>query len=477
MTDRKPSFAPERLSGWGRYPVETCYVFRPEKRSEVAATLASGLQTSYIPRGLGRSYGDAALNENAGVIWPILLNRFLSFDSASGVLECESGVSLAEIIQFFLPRGWFLPVTPGTKYVTAGGAIAADIHGKNHHRDGSFSNFVLDFRLLAPTGEVLLCSPAAHSEIFWATVGGMGLTGVVMSARLRLRRVDSAYVFVDFFKAANLEDALATMDASDERYEYSVAWIDALATGKTMGRSVLMRGNHAPEAELPARLRGPQSGMQDPQSGMRNPQSGIGNDSSIPTRPQWNLFMDFPSWALDRLTVQAFNTAYYAVHRTASRQLVGFEKFFYPLDAISQWNRMYGKRGFVQYQIALPQVSGRAGLRTILDRLARSGRASFLAVLKRFGDAGNGLLSFPLRGYTLALDIPAARGLVPFLHELDRMTLDHGGRIYLAKDAVLRAEDFAAMYPKLESFRAIQRKLDAQRLFSSSMARRLRIVD
>jgi FAD/FMN-containing dehydrogenase len=180
---------------------------------------------------------------------------------------------------------------------------------------------------------------------------------------------------------------------------------------------------------------------------------------------------------LNRLTVKTFNTAYYAVHRTSSRQWVSFEKFFYPLDAINQWNRMYGKRGFVQYQIALPQASGRAGLRTILVRLSRSGRASFLAVLKRFGDAGPGLLSFPLRGYTLALDIPAARGLVPFLHELDRMTLDYGGRIYLAKDAVLRAGNFAAMYPKLESFRAIQRKLDPKRLFSSSLARRLMIVD
>ncbi len=456
MTDRKPTFATSPLSGWGRYPVESCQVFRPEKRSEVAATLASGLQPSYIPRGLGRSYGDAALNENGGVIWDVRLNRFLSFDSATGVLECESGVSLAEILQYFLPRGWFLPVTPGTKFVTVGGAIAADIHGKNHHKDGSFSNFVRDFRLLTPTGEVLLCSPSSTPEIFWATVGGMGLTGIVLSARLRLRRVDSAYVFVDFHKALNLEDALATMEASDERYDYSVAWIDALATGKSMGRSVLMRGNHAAAAELPSRIR---------------------HALAAPIVPQWNLFLDFPSGTLNRLTVKAFNTAYYAVHRTAPRQLVNFEKFFYPLDAINQWNRMYGKRGFVQYQIALPQASGRAGLCTILDRLARSGRASFLAVLKRFGDAGPGLLSFPLRGYTLALDIPAARGLVPFLHELDRMTLDHGGRVYLAKDAVLRAEDFAAMYPKLESFRAIQRKLDPKRLLSSSMARRLGIVE
>jgi decaprenylphospho-beta-D-ribofuranose 2-oxidase len=218
----------------------------------------------------------------------------------------------------------------------------------------------------------------------------------------------------------------------------------------------LMRGNHAAAAELPARVRNP---------------------LAPPTGPRGNLFIDFPSGALNKLTVKIFNSVFYAAHRTAPRQLVNFEKFFYPLDAINQWNRMYGKRGFVQYQIALPQASGRAGLRTILDRLARSGRASFLAVLKRFGDAGPGLLSFPVRGYTLALDIPAAPGIVPFLHELDRMTLDHGGRIYLAKDALLRAEDFAAMYPKLETFRAIQRKLDPQRLLSSSMARRLGIVE
>jgi FAD/FMN-containing dehydrogenase len=274
MTDRL-TFATQRLSGWGRYPVESCHIFRPEKRSEVAATLVSGLQPSYIPRGLGRSYGDAALNGNAGVIGDLRLNRFLSFDRASGVLECEGGVSLAEVIQYF--PGWFPPVTPGTKYVTVGGAIAADIHGKNHHQDGSFSNFVRDFRLLAPSGEVLLCSPTAHPEIFWATVGGMGLTGVVLSARLRLRRVDSAYIFVDYYQAPNLEDALAAMEASDERYEYSVAWIDALATGKIMGRSVLMRG--PPSCPRGCGIRNPQSGIIQP---CRPVPNGISSLISLP---------------------------------------------------------------------------------------------------------------------------------------------------------------------------------------------------
>ena len=455
----KPSsigFVTQSLSGWGRYPVQSCHVFRPEKRSEVQATLARGQQPTYISRGLGRSYGDAALNENAGVIGHLLLNRFLAFDSTSGLLECEGGVSLAEIIQYFLPRGWFLPVTPGTKFVTVGGALAADIHGKNHHQDGSFSNYIRDFQLLMPTGEVRLCSPTSHPETFWATVGGMGLTGVILSARLELRRVDSAYVWVDYHQAPNLAEALAMMEESDERYQYSVAWIDGLTTGQAMGRSVLMRGNHAAAAGLPKHIQAP---------------------LAVPAGRQWNLPFDFPSLALNRLSVQAFNAAYYALHRSRTKQLVSMEKFFYPLDAILQWNRMYGKRGFVQYQIALPQASGREGLRTILDRLARSGRASFLAVLKRFGDAGPGLLSFPLRGYTLALDIPAARGLVPFLHELDRMTLDYGGRIYLAKDAVVRAGDFAVMYPKLESFRVIQRRLDPQGVLSSSLARRLAIVE
>lgn len=449
-------FTTQLLSGWGRYPVEPCHLYRPERRGDLAAILRSGAQGSYISRGLGRSYGDAALNKDAGVIGHTLLNRFLSFDESSGVLECEGGVSLAEIIKYFLPRGWFLPVTPGTKFVTVGGAMAADIHGKNHHRDGSFSNFVLDFQLLTAAGDFLLCSPTSNADAFWATMGGMGLTGIIVSARIELRRVESAYMLVDYQRVSNLGQALGVMEESDQRYQYSVAWIDGLATGQNMGRSVLMRGNHAVTAELPSRVRNP---------------------LAYSTGPQLNLAFDFPSAALNPLTIKAFNIAYYALHRSRARQLVSFEKFFYPLDAILQWNRMYGRHGFVQYQIALPQASGRDALHIILDRLARSGRGSFLAVLKRFGDGGCGLLSFPLRGYTLALDIPVARGLVPFLHELDRMTLDHGGRIYMAKDAILGNQDLAAMYPKLGLFQALTRKLDPQSLLSSSLARRLAIVD
>lgn len=423
---------------------------------ELAAILASGLQASYIAYGLGRSYGDAPLNREGGVITPIRLNRFLAFDPQTGVLECEAGTSLAEILQSFLPRGFFPPVTPGTKFVTVGGAIAADVHGKNHHKDGTFSRFVLDFQLLTPEGERLLCSPTQHSEIFWATAGGMGLTGILLSARIQLRRVESAYVLVDYQKARDLSEALALMAESDERYQYSVAWIDCLAAGAKRGRAVLMRGDHAPAAQLPSKIRSPLAGLH---------------------KAQWNVPFNLPSFALNRWSVGLFNALYYGWHKDAPKRLVDYESFFYPLDALHHWNRLYGRRGFVQYQLALPLEDGARGLEAVLKCLAEARRASFLGVLKRFGEADPAPLSFPLKGYTLALDLPVTRDLVPFLHELDRRVLEHGGRVYLAKDAALEAGSFRSMYPRLESFQAIKRKLDPRGLLSSSQARRLKIVE
>jgi decaprenylphospho-beta-D-ribofuranose 2-oxidase len=442
------------LNGWGRYPVERCHVFRPEGQAEVAAILASGAQPTYVSRGLGRSYGDAALNRGGGIICHIRLNRFLSFEASSGILECEAGVSFAEILQYFLPRGFFPPVTPGTKFVTIGGAIAADVHGKNHHRDGTFANFILDFKLLTSAGQFLVCSRTQNPEVFWATVGGMGLTGIIQSARIQLRRVESAYVVVDYQKARNLEEAAGLMSDSDKHYQYSVAWIDCLATGNSLGRAVLMRGNHATRAQLPGHIRNP-----------------------LAERPRfrWAVPCDFPSAALNSLTVGLFNACYFGLHRDFGQQLVDFQSFFYPLDSIQNWNRVYGKRGFVQYQIVLPYEGRHAGLGEILTRLAQSRRASFLGVLKRFGQANPGLLSFPFEGYTLALDLPMDPELVPFLHELDRLVLSYGGRVYLAKDAVLGAHNFAGMYPRLRQFREIKRKLDPAGLLSSSLARRLAI--
>ena len=451
----RAGYVSRNLSGWGRFPVEPCHLYRPEKQADTAAILECGPDPSYIARGLGRSYGDASLNRDAGAISTVRLNRLLAFDAETGVLECESGVSLAEIIEVFLPRGFFLPVTPGTKFVTLGGAIAADVHGKNHHQDGTIAQFICDFRLLTPTGLQLQCSRAENSQVFWATVGGMGLTGVIQSARLRLLRVESAYLAVDYEKAANLDAALDVMSASDDRYRYSVAWIDALERGSSLGRSVLMRANHAAaEVAPPAR---------DP--------------LAAPARRPLSVPFDLPALALNSLTVSAFNAVYYAGHANGSGRLVDFDRFFYPLDAIRDWNRLYGKRGFVQYQILLPLEGARAGLRVLLERLAGSRRASFLAVLKRFGEANPGLLSFPAPGWTLALDLPVSRDLPDFLGLLDDVVVDHGGRVYLAKDAVLRPEKFARMYPRLDEFRAIKQRLDPEGRLSSSLARRLKLVD
>lgn len=452
---RSPGFETRKLSGWGRYPQETCHVYRPEKNSGVPDILKSGSDHSYISRGLGRSYGDAALNQEGGVISHTRLNRFLSFDKETGVLECEAGVSFAEIIQHFLSRGYFLPVTPGTKFVTVGGAVAADIHGKNHHRDGSLGNFICQLDLLAPGGQVFTCSPRENPEIFWATLGGMGLTGIILRARMRLRRVETAYIQVDYQRARNLDEALSAMTETDDRYEYSVAWIDCLARGPSLGRSILMRGNHARASELGR-------GHSDP--------------LALPPPAKFKAPFDLPRFALNRFSVRAFNALYYARYSNAESRLVHFEKFFYPLDAIENWNRLYGKRGFVQYQVALPLEKGQECLVALLERLAQSGRASFLAVLKRFGEGNSGLLSFPMKGYTLALDLPYTRELIAFLQELDTVVVRYGGRIYLAKDAVQTPETFAAGYPRLKEFRSVQHQIDPQRRLASSLARRLRIV-
>jgi len=443
------------LSGWGRFPVETCRVFRPEKRAGLAAILASGGESSYIARGLGRSYGDAALNKDGGVISFERLNRLIAFDPETDVLECEAGVTFAEILDCFLPRGYFLPVTPGTKFVTLGGAIAHDVHGKNHHRAGTISNFVLDFRLQTPQGDVITCSPQQNSDVFWATVGGAGLTGLLLTARLRLQRVETAYVLVDFLKVNHFEDAIAAMAESDHLYEFSVAWIDCLARGKALGRSVLMRANPAKRSDLP---------------------SNSGDPLRLRRRSGHSLPFDFPPGFLNSFTVGAFNNLFYRLHQTISGRLADIDSFFYPLDSIRNWNRMYGRRGFVQYQLVFPLETSRTGLAEVLERVSASGRGSFLGVLKRFGDANAGLLSFPFPGYTLALDLPVSDGLVTFLSGLDEVVLRHGGRLYLAKDAVTAADSFAAMYPRLDEFRAVKARLDPKNRLSSSQARRVGIV-
>lgn len=452
-----PRFVQRPLSGWGNYPVVSCDVYRPEDRSELAEIVARAPQPSLLPRGLGRSYGDAAVNAGSGVIQSERLDRLLAFEPESGLLRCEAAVSLAEILDVFLPRGFFFPVTPGTKFITVGGAIAADVHGKNHHRSGSMAASLLDFRLLTACGEVLTCSREENADLFWATLGGMGLTGVILEAGLHLRRVSSGYMSVDTEKMRDLDQALERCSASDDRYDYGVAWIDCLARGRSLGRSVLMRANHAEPGELPAQRR------QEPYH----------------VRRRWRPTVPFllPNQTLNPLTVRAFNFAMYHSYRSG-HGVADCDGYFYPLDNMAHhWNRIYGRRGMLQYQLALPAETSREGLVEVLTELSSARRASFLAVLKSFGPESGGLLSFPRPGFTLALDLPnTGPDLIAALHRLDRIVARHGGRVYLAKDACLEPEVFREMYPALPRFQEIKAKVDPQARFSSSQARRLGIV-
>ncbi|MGO9450553.1 MAG: FAD-binding oxidoreductase [Candidatus Binataceae bacterium] len=441
------------LTGWGRYPRAESDIYRPEKLAELAAVVA-GNGTSMIPRGAGRAYGDAALNEGNRVVDLQRLNRILAFDAASGLLRCEAGVTISEIIDVFLRRGFFPPVTPGTRFVTLGGSVAADVHGKSHHRDSSLARHVTSLDIMLPSGEVRRCSREENPDLFWATVGGMGLTGVILEVELRLRPVQSAWLDGELIRAANLDEAIEAFERTDQQYEASVAWIDCASTRGSLGRSLLNVGNFATLEALTPALR------QDP---LRIPRK---SNAAIP--------FDLPNFTLSSPSIKAFNTAIYSMPR-AGRRLFDYQSFFYPLDAIHNWNRIYGKRGFVQYQCVWPPNESRAGLIETLEAIARRGGGSFLTVLKKFGTQ-DGMLSFPMPGYTLALDFPVTSGLMEFLDQLDAMVLKRGGRVYLAKDARLRPEVFRAMYPNLARWQQVKSAVDPNSRFSSSLARRVGLV-
>jgi FAD/FMN-containing dehydrogenase len=388
------------------------------------------------------------------------LDRMLDFDPETGLLRAEAGVRLREILNVFVPRGWFPPVTPGTKDVTLGGAIAFDVHGKNHHCDGGFSNFVERFDLLTASGETLRCSREQNEDLFWATVSGAGLTGIITEVTLRLRPIETAQVSTRHIKARDLDEAFAIFEEHEPDHTYAVAWIDCLASGSSLGRSICMFGDHATQEDLAARGR------------------SNGAPLAYETSRLFDLPVDLPSGLLNRYTVQAFNRLYYA--RQRSRDVQGIEAidpFFYPLDVLGDWNRMYGSEGFVQYQCVLPMEESYEGLTKLLTRLSEAGEASFLAVLKRMGEEDGGMLSFPIRGYTLALDIPYREGLEDFLHELDRIVVDHGGRVYLAKDAALQPETFRAMYPGVEDFLEVKREVDPEGRFSSELGKRVGVCE
>ena len=448
--------AARKIGAWSNFPVHDCFALRPEKLSELRELPASGRFPDYISRGMGSGYGDAGINQNSGVILHERLGRFLDFDAATGILHAEGGACFADVIKYFLPRGWFLPVSPGTKFVSVGGAVAADVHGKNHHLDGSLGNFVRSIELLTGTGEVLHCSREENADAFWATIGGMGLTGAILSARIQLRKVESGYINVRYQKAADLDEALALFAAGDQDHRFSVAWIDCLASGKSFGRSVLMRGDHAPAAGLTGRA--------------------AAAPLAPPAKRRKGVPFFMPSFTLNPWSVKAFNTAFYWRHGDRSA-LVDYDSYFYPLDSIANWNRMYGRRGYLQYQVVFPKRSARAGLVDLLGKLVASRRASFLAVLKAMGPESGGLLSFPTPGYTLALDLPySGPDVLEFLRHLDQDVLRHDGRIYLAKDTCMLPETFSRMYPNLEKFREIKRRLDPHNRFASSQSKRLQIM-
>ncbi|WP_126976532.1 FAD-binding oxidoreductase [Frigidibacter oleivorans] len=438
------------LSGWGRFPQVDSRVLRPRTPEAVADALAGGRA---IPRGNGRAYGDAAVSH--GVTLDLRgLDRMLAFDPATGQLVAEAGVLLSDIIDAFLPRGWFPLVTPGTRFVTLGGMIAADVHGKNHHRAGSMAESVDWVEVMVAPGQVRRAARDENPELFEMTCGGMGLTGPILRAAIRLQRVDSGWIRQDSIAAPDLDAALAAFEARMAA-TYSVAWIDCLASGRSLGRSIVMTGEHARLAELDNRRR------------LR--------PFAIPAKRRLSVPFDLPGLALNRWTVGAFNAAYWRQgRRGAGPRLVDWQSYFYPLDAIDGWNRIYGRRGFAQWQVALPLDRAAVGLRALLAEIAAAGQGSFLAVLKRFGP-GRGGLSFPVEGYTLALDFPATPAALALMDRLDALALAQGGRFYLAKDARMTAATFARAEPRLPGFQRFRSAAGLDLRFASAQSERLNL--
>jgi decaprenylphospho-beta-D-ribofuranose 2-oxidase len=440
------------ISGWGRYPIIETDILTP-LTSEAARLATSQIQRG-IARGNGRAYGDAGIGARQTVRMGAL-DRIRAFDAKTGLVTAEAGLLLADLIAVFLPRGFFPAVVPGTKYVTIGGAIAADIHGKNHHRDGSFGDHVESLLLATADGDLIRASREENSDIFAATIGGMGLTGTIIEATFRLRSVETGWMLQRTIVAPDLAAAIAALEEGD-RATYSVAWIDCVAKGATLGRSLVFLGEHAGRADLTGEA-------------AAKPFPAIGAvDLAVP--------LDFPAIALSRWTVGAFNSLYFhlGARRAGTQFLVPADSYFFPLDSVGAWNRIYGRRGFVQHQCVIPTAVAPAILAEMIGRIAVRGDASFLTVLKKLGPS-SGTLSFPSPGYTLALDFPLTPGVLDFLDELDRLVVVAGGRLYLAKDARQSRATFEAGYPGLQRFRDMRRSVDSARRIQSHLSERLGI--
>jgi decaprenylphospho-beta-D-ribofuranose 2-oxidase len=429
-----------KIYGWGRYPTINAKVLLPQTHSDCANFLKSN--EILLPRGMGRSYGDSA--NSSTVIESTYLDHFIEFDETLGILTCEAGVSIREILQLIVPKGWFVPVTPGSSFVSIGGAIASDVHGKNHHLSGTFSEHLLSFDLMLGSGEIVSVTKNNYPDLFRATCGGMGLTGIILSASFQLKPIQSSRIIQSTIKTNCLEEVCEQFEANHAS-TYSVAWIDCLAKGKQLGRSLLMLGEHSQDGAL-----------------------------DLGKKKNQNLPIDMPQSLLNLYSIKTFNALYY--HRVISKkktEIISFERYFYPLDTIGNWNRLYGKAGFVQYQFVLPKAVGVKGMKKILEVIVSSGKGSFLAVLKAFGTANQNFLSFPTEGYTLALDFKMSLETVQLTKLLDSMVVEMGGRIYLTKDALMTEASFKRTYPQWEHFEEVRTKYGAIGKFASSQSMRL----
>lgn len=441
----------EILSGWGNIPKSPGLVTYSRDESDIRPFLK---EESLLSRGMGRSYADQATNTNHRILKMEKMNHFLKFDETSGVLECEAGVTLADIIQYLAPRGWFPLINPGTKHVTLGGAIANDIHGKAHHVDGSFINCVVSFTILLADGRILTASREENSDLFFANFGGLGLLGSILTVVIRLRKIETTYFIQKSIVARDLDEMLEAIEESDKDYAYSVAWIDSLVKGKNMGKGVLVVGNEAKLTDLPPKLRE--------------------KPLLVSGKARANIPFYLPSFALNTFTVKILNKLIY-VKQKSGTGIAHYDSFFFPLDMINNWNRGYGKKGFIQYQFVVPLEGGKENIRKILTEITKSNCVPFLNVLKKFGK-GEGYLSFPFEGFTFAIDFPVTQQLKAFIKKLDSLVLDAGGRIYLGKDAYLDEATFKDMYPKYNEWLEVKRKYDPKNLFSSDLARRIGLV-
>jgi decaprenylphospho-beta-D-ribofuranose 2-oxidase len=435
------------LAGWGRVAQANSQATRPERVADALADFrAPAGKGGLCLYGAGRSYGDCALNDGGAALLTTRLDRILAFDPASQIVQVEPGVNFRRLLAVFLPRGLLAPVTPGTGFTTIGGAVANDVHGKNHEHDGSFGQHVTELDLVLPTGELRTITPA-DGAIFRATCGGLGLTGFITRIAFRMRAVPGGSVTVRERRVGSLAEFLAVMERAQDA-PYSVGWIDGTATGASLGRGILET------AELSA----------------GGAEIAVAKARAVP--------VDFPGFALNPLSVRAFNALFFRrVPAEGRLRQIPVGTFLYPLDAIHGWNRIYGKRGFYQFQCVVPYAEGAAVLRELLQVIAASRQASFLAVLKRMGTGRAGFLSFPMPGYTLALDFPCKAGVEALYARLCGITLESGGRVYLGKDALLSAAAFRAMYPEFEEFRAVLKEVDPGRRMQSGMARRLRLSE